>query len=175
MALVYVTGIEAAGKSTVCKELQKRGYEAYDIDQDGISAWFNISTGEQFVWPESDLVRNEAWYKDHEYKMIRSSVEQFAKAARSKPIFLCGTTQSDAEVLDLFDVVVYLYLDEATLRRRLAKRTGRGFGGATHELAQILSWHKSSEAAYRERCALMIDATKPIDQVVDRILENYTS
>jgi dephospho-CoA kinase len=34
MALIYVIGASGAGKSTVRTELQRRGYMAYDTDED---------------------------------------------------------------------------------------------------------------------------------------------
>jgi tRNA uridine 5-carbamoylmethylation protein Kti12 len=41
MPLIYVTGPSGAGKSTVRNELIKRGYEAHDTDEDGMSAWYD--------------------------------------------------------------------------------------------------------------------------------------
>lgn len=37
MSLIYITGPSGAGKSTVRNELIKRGYEAHDTDEDGMS------------------------------------------------------------------------------------------------------------------------------------------
>jgi dephospho-CoA kinase len=37
MALIFITGISGAGKSTIAKELSRRGYEVYDTDEDGLS------------------------------------------------------------------------------------------------------------------------------------------
>ena len=35
MALNYITGPTGSGKSTICSELQRMGYTAYDTDNDG--------------------------------------------------------------------------------------------------------------------------------------------
>jgi broad-specificity NMP kinase len=43
-------------------------------------------------------------------------------------------------------------------------------GYDAHELQQILGWHKDAQAAYRRAGHLVVDATKPIDEVVDRVL-----
>jgi hypothetical protein len=39
--LVYVTGISGAGKSAVCHELKRRGYEAHDTDEENNAVWVN--------------------------------------------------------------------------------------------------------------------------------------
>jgi broad-specificity NMP kinase len=37
MPIVYVTGVEGSGKSTICDALVQSGYEAMDFDQEGLS------------------------------------------------------------------------------------------------------------------------------------------
>ncbi len=169
MPLIYVTGIETAGKTSSCNELKRLGYEAHDID-DGIAHYYNKVTGKQSEWLSSEEARTQAWHDQNDYMMDREQVEKFKEAAKDKTIFLCGTTQSDEVVLDLFDKVIYLYLNEATLKQRMNSRHGGEFGFAPHEQEAILGWHKSSEAAYRKRGATMIDATQPLNTVVEKII-----
>ncbi len=170
MALIYITGIETAGKSTVCKELLRRGYEACDIDE-GIAHYYDKVTGEQSEWNGSSERRTREWHKTRHYMMDRKHVKQLAKQAQNKPIFLCGTTQNDKVVLDLFGELVYLYLDEATLRQRMKNRLSTEFAFAPHEQEAVLSWHKSSEDTYRQHGATMIDATQPVERIVDKIIK----
>jgi dephospho-CoA kinase len=35
MGIIYITGSAGSGKSTVKRELLSRGYEAFDVDEDG--------------------------------------------------------------------------------------------------------------------------------------------
>ncbi len=72
---------------------------------------------------------------------------------------------------DLFDQIIYLYLDVATLKQRLAIRQSFEWGSAPYERDMILGWHKPTEDDYRGYGATMIDATKPIDKVVDEIIK----
>lgn len=169
MSLIYVTGIETAGKTSSCRALKRLGYEAYDIDQ-GIAHYYDTATGTRSEWLSSAAARTKEWHEQHDYMMDRAHVAKFKQAAKDRPIFLCGTTQSDEAVLDLFDKVIYLYLDEATLRQRMHNRGSGAFGFAPHEKKAILGWHKSSEAAYRKRGAVMIDATQPLHDVVTQII-----
>lgn len=169
MSLLYITGIETAGKTTACNELNQRGYEAHDIDE-GIAHYYDKVTGEQSEWNGSAERRTPEWHATRAYMMDRAYVKKFAEQAKNKPIFLCGTTQNDEVVLDLFDKLVYLYLDETTLRQRMSQRLETEFAFALHEQEAVLSWHKSSEDKYRQLGAIMIDAAQPKNTVIDTLL-----
>jgi dephospho-CoA kinase len=170
MALVFITGISGAGKSTVRDALKSRGYEAHDTDEDGITSWRHKETNEPTHRPTKLEDRTNDFYAQHDWKMSRERIELLAEQAKDKPVFLCGATSNNNEMRDLFDKVVCLTLDEATLKERLANRTTNDFGKSPDELANILSWHKSSEDEYRSSGAVMIDATRPIHAVVEDIL-----
>lgn len=98
--------------------------------------------------------------------MLRSKVEELAKQAQDKTIFLCGVTGNENDMKELFTKMIDLVIDEDTLKRRLATRTSNKFGKAPHELELVLGWHKSINP--RE---LSIDATQPLNKVVGDILK----
>lgn len=55
---------------------------------------------------------------------------------------------------------------------------GVAFGQAPEEFAEILSWQADFEAAYRGFGAVIIDATRPLSEVVDEVVRvslGYTS
>lgn len=168
MSLIYITGNAGTGKSTVCVELQERGYDAYD--EAGIAAWYDKTTGEKIEWPHTVEDRTRKWYSKHIFKMSRAKVEQLAEAARSKTIFLCGQTFHDHEVWDLFDKTIYLTLSQEILKQRLAARTNSLYGKAPDELADILGWHGSLIEIHRKHGAIMVDAAQPLGRIVDEIL-----
>ena len=91
MSLIYITGNSGAGKSSIRKELQRRGYEAHDTDDDGITAWVHKATNKLAERPENESDRTKEWYDQHEWKMSRQKVEEFAASAKDKLIFLCGS------------------------------------------------------------------------------------
>ena len=66
--------------------------------------------------------------------------------------------------------MIYLTVDDDTLRRRLAERTDNGYGKTAEELDGILGANQSFEAMYREHGAVIVDATRPIDEVVTDVL-----
>lgn len=68
MPLILITGTSTSGKSAVAKELVKRGYEAYDMEHNGISAWYNKKTGKRAAEFGEMPVRSEAWLSKHEWR-----------------------------------------------------------------------------------------------------------
>lgn len=76
---------------------------------------------------------------------------------------------AELDVWDLFTAVVCLVLDDATLRRRLAARSDH-FGKASDELANTLEWNRTNGANYRRFGASIVDASQPLDAVVEDVL-----
>lgn len=172
MSLFYVTGLSGTGKSAVLGELQARGYQARGVDEDGYADWINRVTGTPGDFPHDDPDLDfHAWYRAHEWMLSAERIGVLShEAARSgKPMFLCGTASGDDGAWHLFDKVLALVIDVPTLKQRIAARTNK-FGKAPEELAAILGWHASYEATYRGFGAVIIDAARLLDQVVDEIL-----
>lgn len=171
MPLIYITGNAGAGKSTICRELLRRNFEAHDIDDNGITAWYDKDTGQQVEWPKAAENRTKVWIQQHEFKMVPAIVKEFAKAAQNKPIFLCGQSIHDHEIWDLFDKTFYLELDEETLKHRLASRTTNDFGKTPAELAAILEVHDTFREKHAQNGATLIDAHQSPKQITDQIIK----
>ena len=60
--------------------------------------------------------------------------------------------------------------NEGTLRHRLATRTTNLFGKDPVVLEQILTWNQDLEQRYRSYGATIIDATRPLEDVVEDVL-----
>ncbi len=171
MSLIYITGNSGAGKSSVRKELQQRGYEAHDTDEGGITSWRHKVTDVAVNRPNDTKDRTKEWYEEHDWKMSRQKVEELATKAKDKTVYLCGSTSNAGEMLDLFGKIVFLEIDKDTLRNRLLNRADNDFGKAPDELNNILGWHKSFEDEYRRYGAIIVDAARPLSVVVDDIVE----
>jgi adenylate kinase family enzyme len=173
MPLIYITGPSGAGKSTVRNELVKRGYEAHDTDEDGISAWYDNQTLEPVEWPpEKD--RSADWYEKHDYRMSTERVEELAERANTKLIFLCGIPANDKEFREYYDKIICLVIDKEVMQRRVTARTNNGFGKSPDELKLMLYWHGKMLERYGQWGATMIDATQSPNTVVDEIIR-YTT
>jgi dephospho-CoA kinase len=171
MPLIYINGISATGKSTILGVLSRKGYETHDTDEDGITAFYDNETGERVSAPNKISDRTEEWYDHHTLKISRKRIETFADNAKKRTVFLCGSTFSDTEVWDLFTKVVCLTIDEETLKHRLLTRTTNDWGKAPAEFEHVLLWREKWENINRERGAIMVDSTKPLEKVVDEIIK----
>ena len=173
MPLVYVTGISGAGKSTVLHELRRRGYQASGVDEDGFGRWLDRRTGEERTYPlDSETLDPHEWYAAHDWVL---HIERIAELKRwadrtSAPVFLCGVAAGDSDAWDYFDLVCALVIDEATIRTRIELRGDSWYGKRRHELDQVLAWNLGYADTYRGFGAVIIDATRPLPDVVDAVI-----
>ncbi len=171
MPLVWVTGTSGSGKSTVRNELRRRGYIAYDTDEDLLSRHFDRASGAEVAYPALAAHRTGEWFARHVQRVPPETVRRIAAEVDDRPGFVCGSTENENEIWDEFAVVVHLSVDEDTIRRRLARRPPDAFGGSEEEVERILGWHAGSDAAYERFGAHRIDGTQPVGKVVDDLLD----
>ncbi len=173
MSLIFITGISTSGKSTIAKELSRRGYEAYDTEHNGISAWYNIRSGKIAAGFNEVTDRSKEWLDQHEWLISVDQVSRFKENAQNKPVFLCGGSANDEIIRDMCSAVVWLKTNEETIRRRVRNPRDHDYGTRPHELALAIASNKTKEAEYRRYGAIMIDATKPIETVAESILTTF--
>ena len=172
MSLFYVTGLSGAGKSAVLDELVARGHEARGVDEDGYADWIDRVTGAVEDYAEDEPGFDfHAWYRSHNWVLSAGRIAALAAEAQAlgRPVFLCGVADGDRAVWHLFDKVVALVIDVPTMRRRIAGRSNV-FGQSPEEMAALVGWHAGYEEGYRRFGAVIIDATQPLDRVVDEVL-----
>ncbi len=170
MSLIFITGISTSGKSTIVKELVKRGYEAYDTEHNGISAWYNTTTGKRVAEFGEMPERTEQWLNHHEWLISTDWVANMATEAKTKTIFLCGGSANEPAIGATCDVIIWLKTDEATIRKRVLHPRDHDYGTKPHELARAIKSNKQKEAEYSAYGAIIVDATQPIANVVNEIL-----
>jgi len=153
---ILVEGGSGSGKSAVADELTKRGYSA--INSDWLCYNGDPETGEPV---EARMHDTWIWDLPKILELLNSS----------DPVtFICGGARNREKIIDRFDAVFELMIDEDTLRHRIVTRAeGNDWGKKPDELAKILELHRSG--VDRPANAIEIDATKPLQDVVDEILE----
>jgi hypothetical protein len=82
-------------------------------------------------------------------------------------LFVCGSSRNRDRFLPYFTKVFNLRIDDDTMRRRLFKRTNNDFGKQPEELELMLTLNRNDE---KPAGAIDVDATQPLDQVVDEVL-----
>jgi dephospho-CoA kinase len=163
-----VTGNAGVGKSTVCALLKCRGEVAVDADCEGYSHWADRTSGQVVANPPDPVPAG--WLDRFAWRISRTQVEALAGRTHDKTAFLCGSAENEADVRDLFDLIVCLVVDDQTLRDRLLTRTTNAFGKHIEELAAALGSNDGEESAYRRLGATIIDGTLPPAQVAHAIL-----
>ncbi len=168
MPLVWVTGNSGAGKSTVCALLKARGEYAVDADEEGYHHWADRTSGQVVTDPPDPVPAG--WLDRFGWRIDRAKVEVLAARAAAGIAFFCGCPENSDDVVDLFDLVICLVLDDDTLRHRLLTRTTNSFGKHPEELAAALDDNAGTESAYRRTGATIIDGTRPAAEVADAIV-----
>jgi broad-specificity NMP kinase len=172
MSLFLVTGTSGTGKSDVCRVLKERGYEAYDTDDDGLARWQHNETG--YIHPKSSVKaeqRTAAFIAEHSWNVPRDYLEDLLRSSGNRPVFICGSPGNEDKIRGLFKVVFVLCVDDGTLMHRLATRTSNDWGKQPHELEQTLQHHHEIYDKHRKLGDIVIDATRPVGDVVDSIVQ----
>lgn len=152
---ILVDGGSGTGKSAVADELVKRGFSA--VNSDWLCYNGDPETGESV-----DERTHETWIWDNK-RLVQLLDNQDAVT------FICGGARNRDQHIDRFDYVFELIIDEETLKHRIATRAdGNDWGKKPEELEIILRIHKNDPD--RPKGATEIDATQPLDDVVDQIL-----
>ncbi|MEH3156255.1 MAG: AAA family ATPase [Gordonia paraffinivorans] len=157
---VLVTGGSGTGKSTVRRELARRGVST--VDGDGELAYQgDLATGTPLAPGPGE--RPSHW--NHLWDVARATE---VAARQTGTVVFCGDARNLNAVLHLFDVVVVLQIDEKTLLRRLGRRPAGEFGATRDERELVLRLHEQTDRWPSD--AVVVDATRPVFDVVDDIL-----
>jgi broad-specificity NMP kinase len=151
-----VEGGSGTGKSSVCRELRRRGYKAIDGDNE-LAYQGDPETGER---TEGVSHENHIWNV--------GKVREIASNTEDEVIFFCGGSRNFNVFLDLFDKVFVLDVDTETLEQRLDSRTVDDWGAAETERELILRLH-ATKGDLPE--GMIIDTARPLNEVVDAIVE----
>ena len=151
-----VEGVSGTGKTSVCHELTRRGYQAINGDRE-LAYQGDPDSGDPI---DSAVHEHHIW----DVSKVRALVADTAEPVT----FFCGGSRNFAQFIELFDEVFVLEVDLATLHRRLDNRPTGEWGSEPAERQLIARLHQTKEDV--PRTGVAIDATPELEEVVDDIL-----
>jgi len=149
MTKVLVTGMSAAGKSTLIAELARRGYNAVDLDDPR--------------WSEHGIAEYSG---EREWLWREDAVRHLLDAHDSSTPFVAGCASNQPSFYARFGHIVLLSAPGAVMLKRLATRTNNPFGKHPEELERILRNKQTVEPMLRRIATLELDGTSPLDNLV---------
>jgi shikimate kinase len=142
---VLLTGMSGTGKSTLVRELQRRGYAAHDAD-DG------------FAEPRAN--GRWGWRAD--------LVADLLAEAPDRLLFFAGCSEEQAELP--FDYRVLLTASRSVLVQRLRTRTSNAYGRDDSELRQVFADLVEVEPLLHRSADLVLTTTAPPAEIADVLL-----
>ena len=143
---VLITGMSGTGKSSLVHELRKRGYVAYDADDDGFSE------------PRQD--GRWGWRAEEVAELLSRSPDQL--------LFFAGCSEEQAWLP--FDYRVLLTAPEPVMIERLRTRTDNTYGKREQQLSHVLTDLAEIEPLIRRSADLVLTPTEPPARVADVLL-----
>lgn len=151
-----IEGVSGTGKSSVCRELRRRGLHAVDGDND-LAYQGDPATGEVVA---GETHEHHIW----DVGRVRTLVDDRTAATT----FFCGGSRNFSSFVDWFDAVFVLQIDVETLRERLAERSAGEWGSTEAQREQILRLHATQEDV--PVGGIPIASARPVSDVVDEIV-----
>lgn len=159
-----IEGVSGTGKTSVCTELQRRGYQAIHGDRE-LRYQGGLETGMPMDIFTSDRSKSPIW--DIE------KVQAFIANKNEAVTFFCGGVRNLGQFLELLDGVFILEVDLDTCLRRIDERVAldpTDWGATPEEREIIARLHQTKENI--PRTGIVLDATQPLVSVVDEILRH---
>jgi hypothetical protein len=173
MSAVLITGMSCAGKSTIAAVLARRGLAAIDADHDPLLARSVDSAGNVVDDP---AVPDFAWLARHSWAWNPARLDEVIRAAAPATLYVCGGAANEVELADRFTHMFLLEIDEPTM---LARLDGPGRDNDWGRIGDTREYLRRRLPEYQDRLraagAIPVDATQPLDHVVDAILSHTRS
>lgn len=160
-----IDGGSGTGKTAVCNELQRRGYQAIHGDRE---LKINPKIDEATSGPIPGYDLPPLWNITKVNALIANHDETIT--------FFCGGCSNTSEFIDHLDGIFVLEVDDInTVMRRIDERVladPTDWGRKQEEREIIIRAHNEKKPVHAEWA---IDATAPLESVVDEILRRVES
>ncbi|MFF7603350.1 AAA family ATPase [Streptomyces mirabilis] len=150
---VLITGMSGTGKSTALHHLCQRGHRTVDTDTDAWSHWMTL--------PDSST----------DWRWREQAITDLLTSHGEGSLFVAGCKTNQGRFYPQFDHIALLSAPAEVLLARIAARTSNPYGKQPEELAAILHHLATVEPLLRATATVEIDATAPIEHVVQQLEE----
>lgn len=144
--------MSGTGKSTALAELAVRGFRVVDTDSPVWSEWIPAADGAVGEW---------LWREERMAELLAADDEG--------ALFVSGCMANQGRFYDRFEAVVLLSAPADVILHRIDARTSNDYGKAGDERELILTHLRTVEPRLRATCTHEIDATRPIEDVVEAL------
>jgi dephospho-CoA kinase len=148
MRKVLVTGMSGTGKSSALAELARRGFETVDTDEPGWTVWSEEEGG--YVW-------------------LEDRIAELLAGEHDRPLYVSGTVSNQGRFYPDFDAVVLLSAPAEVLLARIDARTTNDYGKSPADRELVVQHLAEVEPLLRATCTHELDATRPLDEIVDEL------
>jgi dephospho-CoA kinase len=149
VANVLVTGMSGTGKSTALAELGRRRFRVVDTDSPAWSEWMPATN--EWLWREDRIA-------------------ELLESEEDDVLYVSGCMSNQGKFYDRFAAIVLLSAPLDVILERVANRTTNDYGKGPGELELIRFHVESVEPLLRATCTHELDASKPLDEVVDELI-----
>jgi adenylate kinase family enzyme len=145
---ILVTGMSGTGKSSAVAELAQHGFRTVDTDEPG--------------WTVEDADGGRWWDEGPIVQLL---------AAEGPTLYVSGTVTNQGRFYDCCDAIVLLSAPADVLLGRIDTRSANDYGKSDEERELILAHLREVEPLLRATCAHEIDASLPLADAVDQLVE----
>ncbi len=154
MARVLVTGMSGTGKSTAVGELAGRGFRVVDVDSSDLITWDAGADDGAGEW---------LWREDRMAGLLAE--------AGGGVLYVAGCASNQGRFYERFEAIVLLSAPVEVLLQRVESRTTNDYGKQPDERERIVSDLERFESRLRATSTHELDATRPVAEIVDALVE----
>lgn len=168
MSTYLINGPSGTGKTSIGKELAKRGYRVIDTDK-AFGYYANLQTEKPVKFPGEDRVSPE-WYAINGWIWRKKEVEKVLNEAK-EVTFFCGGALNESQFYHRFTQIFRLIIDSETLVNRLSARVGDQHTNNPSFIARMVSFLEHAKSDAEKLGWVVIDTSKKsVEESVEEIL-----